>query len=136
MLNLDDVFLHSWTLPPPMALHDLDSSTSCLMFENQRQCLESASNVSQSFYRFSLNHPACAFGALSSCDEEKCPRTYSNGLRGRICDPTCKDGNPYGTKGCGAKGGQFGDLCRVCHIDENKALKNDGRVHRAIMYVK
>ena len=69
------------------------------------------------------------------CDEEDCPHTNSNGFRGRVCDPSCVDGIPFGTNGCGAREGRHGDLCRVCYIDVDRALANDDPVDRAIMYV-
>lgn len=72
----------------------------------------------------------------SSCDVEDCPHTNSNGFRGRVCDPNCEDGIPYGTNGCGAREGRFGVLCRVCYNDVGRALANDDPDNRAIMYVK
>ena len=69
------------------------------------------------------------------CDEEGCPRINNDGLRGRVCDPSCADGDPYGTNGCGARQGRFGNWCRVCYVDRDRALANDDPVDRAIMYV-
>lgn len=53
-----------------------------------------------------------------------------------MCDPSCKTGDPYGTKGCGAREGRYGEDCRVCYNDVARAIKNDGDVERAIMYVR
>ena len=118
-----------------LALHDLDTSTAYLLFENQRQCLKSASNASRSSRMLCLTSASCRFIALNSCDEVDCPHTNSNGFRGRVCDPSCADGVPFGTNGCGAREGRHGDLCRVCYNDVDRALANDDPVDRAIMYV-
>lgn len=57
-----------------------------------------------------------------------------DGTRGRVCDPSCKSGDPYGTKGCSAKKGRYGSDCRVCYIDLEKALAyDDSSGERAIM---
>ena len=67
-----------------------------------------------------------------TCDDD-CLRTNNNGFRGRVCDPTCADGDPFGTNGCGARQGRFGELCRVCYNDVDRALANDEPDNRAIM---
>ena len=82
-----------------------------------------------------LSLTSCRCAALNSCDEE-CPYTNSNGFRGRVCDPSCADGVPFGTNGCGAREGRHGDLCRACYIDVQRAQNNDGPDNRAIMYVE
>lgn len=62
---------------------------------------------------------------------------------GRVCDPSCADGDPYGTLGCAA-GADYGDLgyfstedfgpyCRVCFVDTDAALTADTPDNRAIM---
>ena len=71
--------------------------------------------------------------ALNSCDEDDCPHTNSNGIRGRVCDYSCADGVPYGTFGCGARDGAYGDYCRVCYFDQDTAIANDSADERAIM---
>ena len=53
-----------------------------------------------------------------------------------MCDPTCATGIPFGTNGCGTREGRFGDNCRICYIDVERALANDEPDNRAIMYVK
>ena len=70
---------------------------------------------------------------VDSCDEVDCPHTNSNGFRGRVCDPSCADGIPYGTNGCNARDGRHGPNCRVCYNDEARALANDDLDDRAIM---
>lgn len=39
-----------------------------------------------------------------------------------MCDSSCEDGDPTGTKGCGAKRGKFGPHCRTCYNDVELAL--------------
>ena len=70
------------------------------------------------------------------CDEMECPYTNSVGFRGRVCDPSCADGVPFGTNGCGTREGRFGGNCRLCFNDEDRARSNDDPASRAIMYVK
>lgn len=71
--------------------------------------------------------------SLNSCDEEGCPYTSKDGTRGRVCDETCKDGDPYGTLGCRAKKGKYGNYCRACYNDRDKAIENDTADNRAMM---
>lgn len=52
---------------------------------------------------------------------------------GRVCDLSCKTGEPYGTYGCAAKRRKYGLSCRRCYNDVTKALKKDTPEHRAIM---
>ncbi|CAM9900724.1 unnamed protein product [Ectocarpus fasciculatus] len=63
----------------------------------------------------------------------RCAYTSKDGTRGRVCDPNCSSPNVYGTKGCAAKGGIYGDDCRVCYNDVDRALKQDSPDNRAIM---
>eukprot|EP00904_Undaria_pinnatifida_P010718 jgi/Undpi1/6777/HiC_scaffold_21.g09255.m2 len=67
------------------------------------------------------------------CDEDECPITYSNGLTGRVCDESCADGDPYGTNGCSAVDGKYGDYCRTCYFDRDRAVSRDDPDDRAIM---
>ena len=69
----------------------------------------------------------------ATCDEEECPHMNSNGFRGRVCDPSCADGVPFGTNGCGAREGRHGENCRVCYFDMDRAISNDAAGDRAIM---
>lgn len=62
-----------------------------------------------------------------------CEYTCKDGTRGRVCDSSCATGDPYGTNGCGAKQGRYGEYCRVCYYDLDKALKQDDPDNRAIM---
>lgn len=73
------------------------------------------------------------FSYPSRCLEE-CPRLYSNGVTGRICDDTCSTGE-FGYKGCSAKNGIFGTNCRECYVDPYQAYEEDDIEHneRAIM---
>ena len=73
---------------------------------------------------------------VESCDEEECPYTNSIGFRGRVCDPSCADGIPFGTNGCGTRDGRHGPNCRLCYNDDARARSNDDPNDRAIMYVK
>ena len=57
----------------------------------------------------------------SSC-LDGCEFTNKDGTKGRVCDTSCEDGDPYGTKGCGAKRGKFGPNCRACYNDVELAL--------------
>ena len=52
---------------------------------------------------------------------------------GRVCDTTCKDGDPYGKLGCSALDGLYGNYCRVCYNDMDLARENDTEDDRAIM---
>ena len=62
-----------------------------------------------------------------------CTYTDNDGTVGRECDLSCESGEPYGTLGCGAKQGRFGDNCRVCYNDMTKAHLQDTPEDRAIM---
>ncbi|CAB1117190.1 unnamed protein product [Ectocarpus sp. CCAP 1310/34] len=62
-----------------------------------------------------------------------CTYTSHDGTRGRVCDLSCKTGEPYGTYGCAAKSRKYGLSCRRCYNDVAKALKKDTPEHRAIM---
>ncbi|CAM9397785.1 unnamed protein product [Ectocarpus fasciculatus] len=63
-----------------------------------------------------------------------CEYTSMDGTRGRVCDTSCSDSDPYrGTLGCGAKSGKYGADCRACYNDVAKAHKNDKEGSRAIM---
>ena len=73
------------------------------------------------------------FFSFCSCDEDDCPTTYSNGLTGRVCDESCADGDPYGTNGCSAVDGKYGDYCRTCYFDRDRAISRDDPDDRAIM---
>lgn len=57
----------------------------------------------------------------SSC-LDGCEFTSKDGTKGRVCDASCEDGTPYGTKGCGAKRGKYGPHCRACYHDVELAL--------------
>lgn len=85
-----------------------------------------------------LAGPAC-LSALTvfclkrnSCHDD-CEYTTKDGTKGRYCDDTCEDGNPYGTNGCNAEGGKHGPYCRTCYYSLEKALKLDMHDNRAIM---
>lgn len=68
-----------------------------------------------------------------SC-KDTCPDSTSDRTKGRVCDSSCEDGNPYGTHGCGVDHGIHGANCRLCYKNEEKAKKMDhGRNGRAIM---
>lgn len=62
-----------------------------------------------------------------------CEYVSGSGDRGRKCDDSCEDGEPYGTNGCGAKNERFGPCCRVCYYSVEKAINNDSTDNRAIM---
>lgn len=51
-----------------------------------------------------------------------CEFTTKDGKKGRVCDASCEEGDPYGTKGCGAKRGKYGAHCRACYHDVKLAL--------------
>eukprot|EP00752_Nemacystus_decipiens_P007288 g6521.t1 len=51
-----------------------------------------------------------------------CEFTSKDGTKGRVCDSSCEDGDPYGTKGCAAKRGKYGPHCRACYNDVELAL--------------
>ena len=89
---------------------------------------------SQGICYFHLLYLICTLGlALNSCDEDECPHTNSNGIRGRVCDDSCADGIPYGTLGCAARDGSHGNYCRVCYFDQDAAIAADSADERAIM---
>ena len=73
------------------------------------------------------------FSSYLSCDQDDCPAAFKSGLAGRVCDESCSDGDPYGTNGCGAADGAFGDYCRYCYYDRDKALENHDVDDPAIM---
>ncbi len=52
---------------------------------------------------------------------------------GRLCDPSCEDGNPFGTLGCNTEDGTYGPYCRACFYDTGMALEEDTHDDRAIM---
>ncbi|CAN0427803.1 unnamed protein product [Ectocarpus sp. 12 AP-2014] len=62
-----------------------------------------------------------------------CTYTSHDGTMGRVCDVSCKTGEPYGTHGCAAKSRKYGLSCRRCYNDVAKALKRDRPERRAIM---
>ncbi|CAN0355474.1 unnamed protein product [Ectocarpus sp. 6 AP-2014] len=62
-----------------------------------------------------------------------CTYTSRDGTKGRVCDLSCKTGEPYGTYGCAAKSRKYGLSCRRCYNDVAKALKKDTPGNRAIM---
>ncbi|CAM9966819.1 unnamed protein product [Ectocarpus sp. 6 AP-2014] len=62
-----------------------------------------------------------------------CTYTSRDGTKGRVCDLSCKTGEPYGTYGCAAKSRKYGLSCRRCYNDVAKALKKDTPENRAIM---
>ncbi|CAN0358219.1 unnamed protein product [Ectocarpus sp. 12 AP-2014] len=64
---------------------------------------------------------------------DECEHTSNGGIRGRVCDSTCEDGDPYGNLGCSAKGGRYGPHCRTCFNDVDTALMRDTPKNRAIM---
>eukprot|EP00903_Cladosiphon_okamuranus_P014588 g13529.t1 len=63
----------------------------------------------------------------------ECERTSKDGTKGRVCDISCDSGEPYGKKGCSAKGGKYGMFCRVCYNDMRRAMQADRPDDRAIM---
>ncbi|CAM9403327.1 unnamed protein product [Ectocarpus fasciculatus] len=62
-----------------------------------------------------------------------CEYTSRDGTRGRICDANCSTPDVYGTRGCNAKQGTYGEECRACFNDVDKARKQDTPENRAIM---
>lgn len=62
-----------------------------------------------------------------------CEYTSNDGTTGRMCDPTCEDGDPHGVLFCDTKSGQHGSNCRYCFNDVDRAMKFDTPVNRAIM---
>ena len=62
-----------------------------------------------------------------------CAYTSKDGTRGRVCDLSCESGDPYGTKGCGARQGRYGANCRTCYNSFDKAHQQDTPEDRAIM---
>lgn len=64
---------------------------------------------------------------------DSCQYTSKDGTRGRVCDATCESGEPYGSRGCNAKSGIYGPLCRACFNDVDKAMAKDTSDSRAIM---
>ncbi|CAM9319802.1 unnamed protein product [Ectocarpus sp. 12 AP-2014] len=62
-----------------------------------------------------------------------CEYTSSDGTRGRVCDANCSTPDVYGTRGCNAKQGSYGEECRACFNDVDKARKQDTPENRAIM---
>lgn len=64
--------------------------------------------------------------------DELCPTTNEDGT-GRVCDPSCEKGDPFGKNGCEADGGVYGIYCRVCYNDLATAQLNDNPEDRAIM---
>ncbi|CAM9350086.1 unnamed protein product [Scytosiphon promiscuus] len=66
------------------------------------------------------------------CDDD-CEFINGSGTKGRVCDATCGDGDPYGTMGCNAHSGSYGAYCRACFYDVDTALEHDTRDDRAIM---
>lgn len=74
-----------------------------------------------------------AFEKPSSC-HETCGTIFDGTVsEGRVCDHTCEDGNPYGTRGCNASGGVYGAHCRSCFYSAEAALAHDTHTERAIM---
>ena len=71
--------------------------------------------------------------AVGSCDDDDCPAVDADGITGRVCDDSCEDGVPYGTLGCEANDGDFGNFCRVCYFDDAAAIAVDSADERAIM---
>lgn len=69
---------------------------------------------------------------VTSCFDG-CTYTSHDGTRGRVCDLSCKTGEPYGTYGCAVKSRKYGLSCRRCYNDVAKALSKDTPEHRAIM---
>lgn len=65
---------------------------------------------------------------------DECPRLYSNGVTGRICDENCAT-RVFGFVGCRAKNNLFGTNCRLCYVNEEDALEVDDieNNERAIM---
>ncbi|CBJ28689.1 hypothetical protein Esi_0117_0079 [Ectocarpus siliculosus] len=68
-------------------------------------------------------------GACSS----SCEYTSRDGTRGRVCDANCSTPDVYGTRGCNAKQGTYGEECRACFNDVDKARKQDTPENRSIM---
>ncbi|CAM9449896.1 unnamed protein product, partial [Ectocarpus sp. 8 AP-2014] len=68
-------------------------------------------------------------GACSS----SCEYTNRDGTRGRVCDANCSTPDVYGTRGCNAKQGTYGEECRACFNDVDKARKQDTPENRSIM---
>ncbi|CAM9611334.1 unnamed protein product [Ectocarpus sp. 12 AP-2014] len=71
--------------------------------------------------------------ALESGCTDSCEYTSNDGTTGRMCDPTCENGDPYGVLLCDTKSGQYGSNCRYCFNDVDRAMKFDSPDNRAIM---
>lgn len=75
----------------------------------------------------------CFQKSNNSCDDS-CETTDDGMMRqGRVCDYTCEDGNPYGTRGCNASEGLHGAYCRTCFYSADEARVHDSHTERAIM---
>ncbi|CAM9552037.1 unnamed protein product [Ectocarpus sp. 4 AP-2014] len=68
-------------------------------------------------------------GACSS----GCEYTSRDGTKGRVCDANCSTPDVHGTRGCNAKQGIYGEECRACFNDIDKARKQDTPENRSIM---
>ena len=62
-----------------------------------------------------------------------CTHTSEDETRGRVCDESCETGDPYGTRGCGAREGRYGENCRVCYYDLSLAVRKDQPDNHVIM---
>lgn len=77
-------------------------------------------------------HALLRFVHLCSCEDD-CEYANTHGTKGRVCDYSCEDGDPYGTRGCSASDGKYGPYCRACFYDVDMALAYDSTYDRAIM---